>query len=118
MDAAEAARGEPLVVALVPGGGSGEHDKVTELAARHAVCVILRVVGRAEVVAHLVSHGHVRYGGGHVLPVVHQGNDARVETLVTPSVVLKIEEKIISVKSLSDFSSLKGKREFTNTHFI
>ena len=92
MDAAEAAGGEPLVVDLVPGGRPGEHDEVAVLAAWHAVGVILRVVGRAEVVPHLVRHGHVGHGGRDVLAVVHQGDDARVETLVAPAVMLKSEE--------------------------
>ena len=101
MNAAEAAGGEALVVDLVPGGRPGEHDEVSVLSARHAVGIILRVVGRAEVVAHLVSHGHVGHGGGHVLPIVHQGDDARVETLVAPAVMLKIQVQIIylAVKS-------------------
>ena len=97
MNAAEAAGREPLVVDLVPGGRPGEHDEVSVLTARHAGGIILRVVGRAEVVAHLVSHGHVGHGGRHVLAVVHQGNDARVETLVAPAVMLKNEEHIISL---------------------
>ena len=36
MDAAQAAGGEPLVVALVARGGAGEHDVVPVLAAGHA----------------------------------------------------------------------------------
>ena len=89
MDATEAAGGEPLVVVLVAGGGAGEHDVVAVLAARDAVRVCLRVVGRAEVVAHLVRHGHVRHRGRHVLAVVEQGDDARVEALVAATVVLE-----------------------------
>ena len=92
MDAAEAAGREPLVVNLVPGGRPGEHDEVAVLAARDAVGVILRVMGRAEVVTHLMCHSNVGHGGRHVLAVVHQGDDARVETLVAPAVMLKIEE--------------------------
>ena len=106
MDAAEAAGREPLVVDLVPGGRPGEHDEVAVLAARDAVGVILRVMGRAEVVTHLMCHSNVGHCGRHVLAVVHQGDDARVETLVTPSVMLKIEEKIIFVKSLKFWISV------------
>ena len=39
--------------------------------------------------AHLVRHGHVRHRGRHVLAVVEQGDDARVEALVAAAVVLE-----------------------------
>ena len=89
MDAAEAAGGEPLVVGLVARGRAGEHDVVPVLAARDAVCVGLRVVRGAEVVAHLVRHGHVGHGGRHVLAVVHQRDYTSVQTFITASVVLE-----------------------------
>ena len=38
--------------------------------------------------SHLVGHGDVRDRGGHVLAVVHEGDDARVEGLEGASVVL------------------------------
>ena len=87
--AAKTTVGEPLVIVLVPGGGAGEHDVVPILAARDAVGVALGVVGGPEVVAHLVRHGHVGHGGGHVLAVVHQRDDSGVQTFVTASVVLE-----------------------------
>ena len=52
--------------------------------------VRLGVVWRAEVVSHLVRHGDVADGGRHVLAVVHERDDAGVETLVAPAVVLRI----------------------------
>ena len=90
MDAAETARGEPLVVGLVSAGGPGKHDVVTVLSPGHTTVVSLGVVGRAEVVTHLVGHGHMGHSRGHVLAVVHQGDDAGVQTLVAPAIVLKI----------------------------
>ena len=38
--------------------------------------------------AHLVGHGDVADGWRHVLPVVHQRDDARVEGFEAASVVL------------------------------
>ena len=52
--------------------------------------VRLGVVGRAEVVAHLVRHGDVADCGRHVLAVVHERDDAGVEALVAAAVVLRI----------------------------
>ena len=92
VDAAKAAGREPLVVDLVPGGRPGEHDEVPVLSTRDAVSVILRVVGRAEVVTHLVRHGHVGHCGRHVLAIVHQGDDTCVEALIAPAVMLKSED--------------------------
>ena len=89
VDALKAAWRKALIVELVTRGGAGEHDVVAVLAARHAAGVGLRVVRRPEVVPHLVCHGDVGHGGRHVLAVVHQGDDARVETLVTAAVVLQ-----------------------------
>ena len=38
--------------------------------------------------AHLVGHGHVGDGGGDVLAIVHEGDDAGVEGLEGSPVVL------------------------------
>ena len=40
--------------------------------------------------SHLVRHGDVADGGRHVLAVVHERDDAGVEALVAPAVVLRI----------------------------
>ena len=88
VDAAETAGRELLVVISVPRGRSGVHDVVPVLPPGHAVLVSLRVVRGPEVVAHLVSHRHVRHGRRHRLPVVHQSDDPGVETLIAPAVVL------------------------------
>ena len=100
VDAAETARRELLVVVPVPRGGPGVHDVVPVLSPRHTVLVSLRVVRGPEVVTHLVSHGHVGHGGGDRLAVVHESDDARVETLVAAPVVLS---KTIVIMKYSSF---------------
>ena len=88
VDAAEAAGGELLVVVPVPGGGPSVHDVVSVVSARYTIFISLWVVGGPKVVSHLMSHRHVGYSRGHRLAVVHQSNDAGVETLVAATVVL------------------------------
>ena len=43
--------------------------------------------------ADLVSHGHVRNGGRHVLAVVKYGHNAGVEALQTSAKLLNLKEK-------------------------
>ena len=84
----KAARRELLVVVPVPGGGPSVHDVVSVVSARYTILISLWVVGGSKVVSHLMSHRHVGHSRGDRLAVVHQSNDAGVETLVATTVVL------------------------------